>query len=65
MEFQELSDVDVAVRVLVVLSGTQPLVVNHFGGALEGLLGAQSHKSHVAVDYTLIGVEPHGPVYGQ
>ena len=25
---------------------------------------ARSHKSHAAVDYTLIGVEPHGPTRG-
>ena len=25
---------------------------------------AQSHKSHAAVDYTLFGVESHGPTRG-
>ena len=25
---------------------------------------AWSHKSHTTVDYTLIGVEPHGPTRG-
>ena len=25
---------------------------------------AQSHKSRAAVDYTLIGVDPHGPTRG-
>ena len=25
---------------------------------------ARSHKSRAAVDYTLIGVEPHGPTRG-
>ena len=25
---------------------------------------AWSHKSHAAVNYTLIGVEPHGPTQG-
>ena len=25
---------------------------------------ARSHKSHAAVDYTPIGVEPHGPTRG-
>ena len=27
-------------------------------------MSARSHKSHAAVDYTLIGVEPHRPTQG-
>ena len=30
----------------------------------DNKLYAWSHKSHAAVDYTPIGVEPHGPTRG-
>ena len=47
-------------------------MVESKAGEVKGVVGvkggggrcAWSHKSHATVDYTLIGVEPHGPTRG-